>query len=258
MPILVTAGRVVIWSVGLLFALGAAGIDISSLIAGLGIGGIAVAMAAKDTLANVFAGVSLFADRVFELGDEVTVRGTTGKVEQMGIRTTRLRTPDDTLFVIPNSAIADSPLENLSLRRRRRQVTVMPVSYRTSYRELQAARTTIREVLAHLPGIEPDPTVRFEEFGEAALRLKFIYWVSDLSRFAEIVDQVNTEVLKRLDEQGIWCAPDTGARNDSANLARGERLETVMREAAELVDRVSQAGKLPGEADADSLRKRSP
>lgn len=206
LPLAIKGGRFVIWSLGLMVAFSNAGIDVTSLIAGLGIGGLALAMAAKDTVANVFGGASIFADRPFEIGDVITVQGNTGTVEEIGVRTTRLRTFDDTVFIVPNSKVADSPLENVSRRRKRKRVMTLGLTYETKYPQVMKAKEIVQEILDANELIEPDPVVRFDDFGDSALMLKVIFWVSDPGEFFGVVASVNEEVLKRFDEASLDLA----------------------------------------------------
>lgn len=206
LPLAVKGGRFVIWSIGLMIAFSNVGVDVTSLIAGLGIGGLALAMAAKDTIANVFGGASIFADRPFEIGDTITVRGTTGVVEEIGVRTTRIRTFEDTIFVIPNSAVADSPLENVSARKRRKKEVTLGLTYDTSWDRLQEAKGILASILEEAGGIEPDRTIRFDEFADWALVLKVVYWVADVGEYWGKIAWVNEEILRRFNDAGLEFA----------------------------------------------------
>ena len=206
LPIAVKGGRFVLWAIGLMIAASNVGIDVNSLVAGLGIGGLAFALAAKDTVANIFGGASIFADKPFQMGDVVTVSGHTGTVEEIGVRTTRIRTFDDTIFVLPNSSMASSPLENVSARRKRKRVMSIGLTYDTTYEKMQEAKQLTRKILDEVGGLEEDPTVRFDEFGDFALILKIIYWVKDPADHWIKMDQVNDEILKRFNEAGLDMA----------------------------------------------------
>ena len=206
LPLGIKGGRFVIWAIGLMIAMSNLGIEVASLIAGLGIGGLALAMAAKDTVANIFGGASIFADRPFEIGDTITVKGTTGNVEEIGVRTTRLRTFEDTMFIVPNSAVADSPIENVSKRRKRKKVLSLGLTYDTSYERIQEAKAILAEILDEAGGLEPDPAIRFDEFGDSALIIKVIYWVSDPSEYFPKMAAINEEILKRFNEAKLDMA----------------------------------------------------
>ncbi len=206
LPIGVKGGRLAIWSVGLMIALSNAGVDVNSLIAGLGIGGLAFAMAAKDTVANIFGGASIFADKPFQIGDVITVAGSSGAVEEIGVRTTRIRTFDDTVFILPNAKVADSPIENISARRKRKRVMSIGLTYDHNHEQILQAKRILAEILAETEGLEPDPAIRFDEFGDSALMLTAIFWVCDPSDYFARVDEVNLKVLQRFGEVGLDMA----------------------------------------------------
>jgi MscS family membrane protein len=206
LPMAVKGGRFVIWAIGLMIGFSAAGVDVTSLVAGLGIGGLALAMAAKDTIANIFGGASIFADRPFEIGDTIKVSGMTGVVEEIGVRTTRLRTYDDTVFVIPNSTVADSPLENISMRQKRRRIIEIGLTYDTTYEQLQTAKEIVAKILVDAGGIEEGPTIRLDSFGEFALILKVVYWVLVPSEYWGKIALINEEILKRFNEAKLEMA----------------------------------------------------
>ncbi len=206
LPIGVKGGRLAIWSVGLMIAFSNAGVDVNSLIAGLGIGGLAFAMAAKDTVANIFGGASIFADKPFQIGDTIAVAGSTGTVEEIGVRTTRIRTYDDTVFIMPNAKVADSPLENISARRKRKRVMSIGLTYEHSHAQIVRAKELLAEILAETEGLEPEPAIRFDDFGDSALLLTVIFWVSDPSDYFLRVDEVNMKVLDRFGAEGFDMA----------------------------------------------------
>ncbi len=206
LPIGVKGGRLAIWSVGLMIAFSNAGVDVNSLIAGLGIGGLAFAMAAKDTVANVFGGASIFADKPFQIGDVITVGGSTGSVEEIGVRTTRIRTFDDTVFILPNAKVADSPIENISARRKRKRVMSIGLTYDHGPEQILQAKGLLVDILAETEGLEPEPAVRFDDFGDSALQLTVIFWVSDPADYFARVDEVNMKVLERFAAAGLDMA----------------------------------------------------
>ena len=114
LPIVRKGTKFSLWAVGIIVALNNAGYDVGALIAGLGIGGLALAMAARDTVSNVFGGFTIFTDRPFTLNDRIKVSGFDGTVDEIGIRSTRLRTLAGTLVTIPNSTFSGSAVENSS------------------------------------------------------------------------------------------------------------------------------------------------
>jgi len=115
-----SVGRLAVFVGGVFIIAGLAGMDLNGLIAGLGITGLALALAAKDSVANIFGAISILVDQPFNVGDWIIVEGIEGEVVNIGLRTTMIRTGNDTIVTVPNSNITNSPVENFSLRRFRR------------------------------------------------------------------------------------------------------------------------------------------
>ena len=120
MPILGRAVRSIIWIMAIIIGLDSAGYNIGALIAGLGIGGLALAMAAKDTVSNIFGGFTIFTDKPFKLGDRIVINGVDGTVSEIGLRSTRITTLAGRMVTMPNSSFADSPVENISVEPNRK------------------------------------------------------------------------------------------------------------------------------------------
>jgi MscS family membrane protein len=147
------------------------GLDVTGLIAGLGVGGIAVALAAQKTIENVFGGISVIADQPVRVGDLCRFRdGRTGVVEEIGLRSTRIRTPERTLVTIPNADFAQRELENLSMRDRIRLYAVIGLRYETTPDQLRKVLDALRQLIAGHPKVSAD-TVRifFIGFGTTSL-----------------------------------------------------------------------------------------
>ncbi|MFB6372922.1 MAG: mechanosensitive ion channel family protein [Bradymonadaceae bacterium] len=148
------------------------GYDVTSLLAGLGIGGLAFALAAKPTLANWFGSIMIFTDRPFTIGDRINIDAGNGVVEEVGLRSTRIRTREDSLITIPNADIASKPIDNLSARRRRRIKTTVGVVYDTTADQIREIVEGIRRELADHDEIsDEDRIVRFSNFGGSALKI---------------------------------------------------------------------------------------
>ena len=170
-PIVEKTLKVATWSFALLIAFDNIGFDIVSLLTGLGIGGLALAMAAKDTLANVFGSVTIFADQPFQVDDVITVKGHTGTIIDLGLRTCRLRTFEGTLVTIPNSLMVGDCIENLSARTARRFLGNLGLTYATSGDQVEAAIQMVRGILAEHPKVREDFAVRFANFADSALEV---------------------------------------------------------------------------------------
>jgi len=185
--------------------------DIGALVAGLGIGGLAMALAAKDMLANLFGSITIFADRPFQMGDRIQVRGFDGMVEEVGFRSTRIRTLTGHLVTIPNAVIANEPVENIGRRPTIRRVLNVTVTYDTAPEKVQRAVDILREMLdarkAHFPDDYP-PRVYFSDFNADSLNVVVYYWFTppDWWEYLEFNHDFNLELLRRYNAEGIEFA----------------------------------------------------
>jgi MscS family membrane protein len=146
------------------------GVDVSGLVAGLGLGGLAFALAAKDTVENLFGSVAILFDQPFRVGDNISVSGVTGVVEQIGLRSTRLRTPENSLVSLPNSKIISSHVDNLGARRQLRTRIILQIAYNTPPASIEALCTGLRELLHSHPRTKKDSVaVYLHEFNPSGL-----------------------------------------------------------------------------------------
>ena len=182
----------------------------TSIIAGLSVGGLAIGLAAQETIKNFFGSLMIFSDRPFELGDRITVDGFDGAVETVGFRSTRLRTLDGHVVTIPNGELANKAICNIAKRPSIKRVMNMTVTYDTAPDKVQRAVEIIKEVLANHEGMDPDipPRVFFNEFSDVALNIIAIYWYhpADYWAFCEFSERVNFEILNRFNGEGIEFA----------------------------------------------------
>ncbi len=186
------------------------GYNISGLLAGLGLGGLAVALALQPTLANVFAAVTIFVDRPFQIGDGVSVAGVTGSVENIGLRSTRLRSSEGTLVTIPNSTIVNAHVDNLQVRPTRRSNFTIGVTYDTSSEKLKTAVAILRDVMEQHPGTETS-RAHFKSYGDSALILDVAHWCKylDYSKYLASIEEINFEIKRRFEDEGIEMAYPT-------------------------------------------------
>ncbi|MFT4990020.1 MAG: MscS family membrane protein [Acidimicrobiales bacterium] len=169
-PLLRTSMRLFVTIVGILFVLQNLNVNVSSLVAGLGLGGLAIALAAQDTVRNVLGGVTIFADKPFEVGDWVVVEGVEGTVESVGFRSTRVRTFYNSLVSVPNGNLIDAGIDNMGQRRWRRYKTTLGVAYHTTTDQMQAFVEGIRAIIQASPGMRQDYyIVEFHGFGATSL-----------------------------------------------------------------------------------------
>jgi MscS family membrane protein len=182
------------------------GINVTAFIASLGLGGLAFALAAKDTAANLFGGLTIIADKALKIGDWVKIGSVEGIVEDIGIRTTKIRSFEKSLLTVPNSYIANNPIENFSRRDVRRIKMVIGITYDTPKEKVVAIVEDIRKMLKNHPGISKDHTllVFFDEFGDSALNI-FIYTFTNTAVWSEylaIKEDVNLKIMEIVEKHG--------------------------------------------------------
>jgi len=186
------------------------GKEITSILAGLGIGGLAVALAAQDTLKNFFGSVVLLADKPFEIGDRINIDGHDGPVESVGLRSTKIRTLDGHLVTIPNGEMANKAIWNIAKRPHIRRIFNITITYDTPPAKVAEAKAIIEDILKDHEGMHPDflPRVYFNNFNETSLNLFCIYWYHPPAYwdYMAFTERVNTEILERFNKAGIEFA----------------------------------------------------
>jgi small-conductance mechanosensitive channel len=203
-------GRLLLWSTLLLLALDNLGIKVTGLIPGLGIGGIAVALAAQEVLKDLFASLAIALDKPFLIGDNITVGEFAGTVELIGIKTTRVRSVNGEQIVIPNSDLMGSRLRNFGRMEERRVLVNLGLVYQTPAERVERAVALVREVAAARQGVRLD-RVHFRAFGEFALFIEVVYFVTsaDYSVYMDLQQEINLEILRRFAAERIELAYPT-------------------------------------------------
>jgi len=206
-PIVRKTLKWIIWIVAIVVALNNAGYDVGALIAGLGIGGLALAMAAKDSVANLFGGITVFMAKPFVIKDRVKVAGYDGRIKEIGIRSTQLVTMEGRTVTIPNSKFIDSAIENVTSEPARKIITNIGLAYTTKPDKMIEAQEIIREILISKTEIEKETLQIFMAgFGGYALELTFIYWVLPEADVPVVQNAVNLEILTKFDKINIEYA----------------------------------------------------
>jgi len=188
------------------------GTNIKSLLLSAGVGGIAIALAAKDTIANFFGSITIFTDRPFQMGELVKIGDHLGPVEEVGFRSTRVRTLQGHLVTIPNSVITNSCVENIGRRPFIRRTSNITVTYDSGHTKAKKAVEIIKEVLADVPQLNTDPErpprVYFSDFNDWSLNIYMSYWVkpADYWLYHQVNEQVNFEIMKRFEAEQIEFA----------------------------------------------------
>jgi MscS family membrane protein len=220
------------------------GFDVAALIAGLGVGGIAVALAAQKTVENLFGGVTLFADQPVRVGDFCRFGDKIGTVEEIGLRSTRVRSLDRTIITIPNAEFASIQLENFAKRDRIRLHAMIGVIYDTTPDQMRYVLVEIRRMLYAHEKVLPDPArVRFVGFGACSLDLEIFAYAatSDWNEFLGVREDIYLRIMDIIDEAGtsfafpsqtLYLGRDAGV--DDEKVERVERDVQMWRERQEV------------------------
>lgn len=205
-----TGVKVLVWGLGIVVALNNAGYDVAALLAGIGIGGLALALAAQETVANVFGGVTIITDKPFKPGDRVRVDGHDGFVQEIGIRSTRIQSLAGPIVVIPNKKFTESTIENVSDEPSRRVLLELGLVYETPPDRLERALEVLREiVLANQDILEENHIISFNTFKEYSLNILFVYFIRKGADIFEGHSRVNLAILRRFHEERLSFAYPT-------------------------------------------------
>ncbi|MDR1524704.1 MAG: mechanosensitive ion channel family protein [Tannerella sp.] len=231
LPLIKRGVLIIVWFTGIVTAFHNIGITITTLIGTLGIGGIAFALAAQDTIKNIFGGITIFTDHTFRIGDLIKFDSVEGTVVDIGLRSTRLLTYDKRLVTIPNYKLTDALITNISSEPGRRIVMDIGLTYDTAPEKMQEAINILKGMPGRIPGVkERDLVAVFHEFGDSALIIRFIYFIRKQADNLETKSKVNFEILNAFTQAGLDFAfptqtlyfgnspenPDIGGRLDSA------------------------------------------
>ncbi|MDR0796516.1 MAG: mechanosensitive ion channel family protein [Tannerella sp.] len=198
---------ILIWVIGIITALYNVGIKVTTLLGTLGIGGIAFALAAQDTIKNIFGGITIFTDKTYRIGDTIKFDSIEGTVMDIGLRSTRIRNYDKRLLTIPNYKLMDSIIINISSESGRRIVMELGLTYNTSLDKMQEAMQILKNMPNRIPEIRhKDLVVSFTDFGESALKITFIYFILKQADIFETRSRVNVEILRAFNEAGLTFA----------------------------------------------------
>ncbi|MBU0662200.1 mechanosensitive ion channel family protein [Candidatus Micrarchaeota archaeon] len=179
------------------------GYDVTALIAGLGIGGLAIAFAAKDTLANIFGGFAIFASKPFSVGDMIEFGDVLGTVKEVGLRTTRLKNLDDRMVTLPNSKISDAIVTNISSSPTRKIRMHIGITYDTPVTKMRLAEKLLAEIINKTAGCRKKPDTYFTDFKDFYLDLFLIYHIEDKENWMRIKHDVNYKIKEAFDKNKI-------------------------------------------------------
>lgn len=179
-------------------------INVLTLITGLGIGGIAIALAAKDSLENLFGSFTIFLDKPFVVGDLVKVDGIEGTIEKVGFRSTQIRSMDKSIITVPNKKMIDNALENLTLRNFRRVKFTLALTYETTPEQLKLITNDINNLINKHQNINEESIAIFEEFGEYSINLMVLYFIEMMEYFdyLKIKEDLNYQITQIIYKHG--------------------------------------------------------
>ena len=209
LPLINKMVRFLVVAAGVLMALEHLGIDVTPLLAGAGVAGLAVSLAAKDTLSNVIAGILLILDRPFHVGDRIEMwnapdeTGSWGDVVEIGLRATKIRNPDNVIVVVPNNEIMRRDIVNYTASGPDIRLRIpLGISYDA---DVELAKRLVLDVATDTPGVKTDPApkVIVRSFGESSVNLELRAWISDARRRRDIADEITGHVKTAFDRHGV-------------------------------------------------------
>tara|TARA_B100000902_G_scaffold280180_1_gene265985 strand:- start:4790 stop:5890 length:1101 start_codon:yes stop_codon:yes gene_type:complete len=173
-------------------------VNATGLITGLGIGGIAIAMASKESLENLLSSFTIFLDKPFTVGDIVTIGNVTGVVEKVGFRSTRIKTFDKSIVTVPNKKMVDAELDNLGLRPVRRVKFYVGLTYETSAKKIKEIVHDIQHLIDNHPKTNQEGKVRFQEFGASSLDILVLYYVNSplWEDLIDVKEDINFNIME--------------------------------------------------------------
>ena len=206
-PIIKKGVQFVIWAIAIIVGLDNAGYNITTIIAGLGIGGLALAMAAKDTVSNIFGGVMIFLDKPFVLNDRIEIEGIDGFVQEIGLRSTRIKTLSGTIVTIPNSTFTGNPVENITREPSRKVSFSIGLTYDTDEKGIQKGMDILKKIgKAHSKNIEDNVLVSFNSFGDFSLGILMIYYIKKDANILDTQTAINLDILKEFNKAKLSMA----------------------------------------------------
>jgi small-conductance mechanosensitive channel len=202
--------KIAVWSVAVIFALDNLGFDVNAVIAGLGVGGVAVAFAAQAILGDLFNYFVIFFDKPFKKGDFIIVDDLMGVVDHIGIKTTRVVSLGGEQLVFSNTDLTSTRVRNYKRMAQRRVLFALGVTYQTSHAMMKKIPDMVKDIVEKVPHTVFD-RAHFKNFGDFSLNIEVVYYVvgSDYNAYMDIQQKINFEIMKRFEDEGIEFAYPT-------------------------------------------------
>ena len=209
MPIIKRTILVIVWLIGIVMALSNVGVNISALLGTLGIGGIAFALAAQDTVKNVFGAFTILTDKPFSIGDTIRVDSYEGTVVDVGVRSTKIMNYDKRIITFPNYKITDTSIVNISSEPMRRVVLNLGLTYDTTSEKMKEALELLKSIPKRVENVSSNPSdivAVFTEYSNSALVIMYIYFIEKQGDILGVTSNMNMEILAAFNKAGLNLA----------------------------------------------------
>lgn len=209
MPIIKRTILVIVWLIGIVMALSNVGVNISALLGTLGIGGIAFALAAQDTVKNVFGAFTILTDKPFSIGDTIRVDSYEGTVVDVGVRSTKIMNYDKRIITFPNYKITDTSIVNISSESMRRVVLNLGLTYDTTSEKMKEALELLKSIPKRVENVSSNPSdivAVFTEYSDSALVIMYIYFIEKQGDILGVTSNMNMEILAAFNKAGLNLA----------------------------------------------------
>ncbi|MCX6800901.1 MAG: mechanosensitive ion channel family protein [Candidatus Diapherotrites archaeon] len=203
LPIFSKSVKVVVWIMAGIIIIRSFGYDITAILAGLGIGGLAFAFAAQRTIADIFGGISILFSKPFVIGDTIETGRVMGKVEEIDLRNTKIRDSDGRIVTVPNSTISSEEIKNITSEPTRKITANLGLTYGTSTEKIKQAMKIITKVVNSNENCKPEPQIYFSEFRDFSVNLLVMYYVTDKENWQQIRHDVNMKIKSEFDKAKI-------------------------------------------------------
>ena len=209
MPIIKRTILVIVWLIGIVMALSNVGVNISALLGTLGIGGIAFALAAQDTVKNIFGAFAILTDKPFSIGDTIRVDSYEGTVVDVGVRSTKIMNYDKRIITFPNYKITDTSIVNISSEPMRRVVLNLGLTYDTTSEKMKEALELLKSIPKRVENVSSNPSdivAVFTEYSDSALVIMYIYFIEKQGDILGVTSNMNMEILAAFNKAGLNLA----------------------------------------------------
>lgn len=207
---MISAGVITLWIIGLTIVLATMGVNVTSIVASMGIGGVAIALALQNILGDIFSSLSIYLDKPFQIGDYIVIGENMGTVEKIGLKTTRLRSTQGEELVVSNKELTSVRLQNYGKVKKRRELLLLEVIYETEQKKLEKIPVIIKDILTKIPNVTFD-RCHLMNLGNSGIRFDTVFYVStkDYGAYVDIKQKINLLILQDFKKQKIDFAYPT-------------------------------------------------